>query len=135
MMFSPNCKIDLYLGGDGGGILSIVDSIKTLTSYIKKSGVTPCWLVQRCMVCFSLPDKPNLLSFHPHPQCDCMSNRGNKYILTDFFMQGIAPCYVELMSTSNCRSKLMDPHALWATPWEQHTLKVPQGSCQKDTIN
>ena len=106
--------MDLYLGGDVGGILSIVDSINTLTLYLKKSGVTPCWLVQRCRVCFSLPDKPNLVSFHPHPQCDCMSNSGNKYILRDFLIPGIAPCYVELMSISICRSELMDPDVLWA---------------------
>ena len=37
-------------GGEGGAILSIVDSIKTLTFYLKKSGVKPRWLVQ---VCFS----------------------------------------------------------------------------------
>ena len=46
----------------------LVVSIKTLTFHLKKStGVTCCWLVQRCIsyqVCFSLPDKPNLVSFH-----------------------------------------------------------------------
>ena len=107
--------MDLYLGGEVGGILSIVDSINTLTFYLKTSGVTSCWLVQRCRVCFSLPDKPNFVSFHPHPQCDCMSNRGNKYILRDFLIPGISLCYVELMSTSICRSKLMDPDVLWAS--------------------
>ena len=56
------------------GILSIVDSIKTLKPSALKSGVTPCWLVQVCFL-------PNLVSFHPYPQCDCMSKRGNKYIL------------------------------------------------------
>ena len=81
-----------------GEILSIVDSIKTLKPSALKSGVTPCWLVQVCFL-------PNLVSFHPHPRCDCMSKRGNKYILRDFLIPGIAPCYVELMTTSICRSK------------------------------
>ena len=53
-LFPPHCKMDLYFGegggGEEGGILSIVDSIKTLKTSTLKSGVTPCWLVQ---VCFS----------------------------------------------------------------------------------
>ena len=49
-LFPPHCKMDLYFGEGGGGILSIVDSIKTLKTSTLKSGVTPCWLVQ---VCFS----------------------------------------------------------------------------------
>ena len=87
----------------GERVLSIVDSIKKLKPSTLRS-LTFCWLVQRYMVCFSLTDKPKLVIFHPHPQCDCMSSRGNKYILMDFLIPGIALCYVQLMSTSICRS-------------------------------
>ena len=89
-------------GGGGGGILSIVVLSRHLNLYLKKSVVTPYWLSAECMVCFSLSDKPKLVSFHPHPQCDCMSKSGNIYM--DFLIPGIAPCCV--MSTSIFRSKL-----------------------------
>ena len=58
-----------------GWIQSNVDSIKT-HPILEKSGVAPCWLVQGCMVCFSLPD---LERFHPNPQFESMSKRGNNY--------------------------------------------------------
>ena len=79
-VFPPHFKMDLYLGG--GGRDSVHCGLYQDTNlHLKKSVVTPYLLalVQRCMVCFSLSDKPKLVSFHPHPQCDCMSKRGNIY--------------------------------------------------------
>ena len=58
---------------------SRVDSVKCgfyQGTTLEKSGVMPCWLVQGCMVCFSLPD---LGRFHPHPQSESMSKHVNKY--------------------------------------------------------
>ena len=107
-LFHPHCKMDLYLGeGEEGGRDSAHCGFyqDTKTFYLK-SGVTPCWLVQ---VCFS-PKFGSWKQIYIYIYI---------YILRDFLIPGIAPCYVELMSTSICRSKRL---SLWTRPGPRHNI-------------
>ena len=92
--------MDLYLrwgGGGGGGEDSVHCGFYQDTSTFKKAGVMPCWHSAEMHGLLFSSIYTKFGKFPSTSQCDCMSRRGNKCILRDFLITGIAPCYVELM--------------------------------------
>ena len=108
--------MDLYLGGEGGRDSFHCGFYQDTNLYLKKSAVTPYWLsaeMHGLLFSFRQTKVGKFSSTSPvrlHVQ-------KWKHIYRDFLIPGIALCYVEFMSTSIFRSKLMmDPDVLWVKP-------------------